>query len=68
MSGDFEIETRVSSLDAVNAWTKAGLIIRAAALDASAPHALIFVTPSREAWRFSGGRREASRASTRPDR
>jgi len=45
MSGDFEIETRVSSLDA-----------------------LIFVTPSREAWRFSGGRREASRASTRPDR
>jgi hypothetical protein len=47
MTGDFEIETRVSSVQAVHAWTKAGLMIRARALDPASPHASIFVTPAR---------------------
>jgi hypothetical protein len=45
MFGDFEIETRVASVDAVHPWTKAGLMIRQNAQDASSPHASIFVTP-----------------------
>ena len=45
MTGDFEIETRVASVDPVHPWTKAGLMIRASAQDAASPHASIFVTP-----------------------
>jgi hypothetical protein len=47
MSGDFEIEARVASVQAVNAWTKAGLMIRANALDPASPHASIFVTAAK---------------------
>jgi hypothetical protein len=46
MSGDFEIETRVASVQPVNPWTKAGLMIRANQLSTS-PHASIFVTPGK---------------------
>jgi len=45
ISGDFEIAARVASLDAVDQWTKAGLMIRAAA-DPWSAHASIFATPS----------------------
>jgi hypothetical protein len=47
ITGDFEIETRVASIQPVNPWTKAGLMIRASALDPSSPHASIFATPGK---------------------
>jgi len=43
--GDFQIETRVASVSAVHAWTKAGLMIRENAIDPSSPHQSLFVTP-----------------------
>ena len=46
-SGDFSVDTRVSSLGNTNAWAKAGLMIRGSAADASSAHASIFVSPSR---------------------
>ena len=46
VSGDWEIEARVASVEAVNAWTKVGLMVRAT-LDAGSPHASIFVTPAK---------------------
>jgi regulation of enolase protein 1 (concanavalin A-like superfamily) len=45
-TSEFEVQLRVDSVQAVNAWTKAGIMIRAS-LDANAVHASIFVTPSR---------------------
>jgi Big-like domain-containing protein/VCBS repeat protein len=47
LSGDFEVLTRVSSIDPVNPWTKAGLMLRAAATDPLSPHVSIFATPSK---------------------
>ena len=47
VSGDFSIYARVSSIDLVHRWTKAGLMIR----EGKAPgarHASLFVTPSTE--------------------
>ncbi len=44
MSGNFQIEARVASVQNVNAWTKAGLMIRAG-MAAGAKHASIFATP-----------------------
>jgi regulation of enolase protein 1 (concanavalin A-like superfamily) len=43
---DFEFTARVTSVQHVNEWTKAGLMIRTH-LGASAAHASVFVTPSR---------------------
>ena len=45
MTGDFAIEARVQSLEPVDPWTKAGLMIRSG-LGAGAAHASILVTPS----------------------
>ena len=45
VNGDFQIETRVDSLQAVNAWTKAGIMMRVNATDPASPQASIFVTP-----------------------
>jgi uncharacterized delta-60 repeat protein len=45
MSGDFEITARVASVENVNAWTKAGLMIREH-LGAGARHASLFATPT----------------------
>jgi regulation of enolase protein 1 (concanavalin A-like superfamily) len=45
ISGDFDIVARVDSVQNVNPWTKAGLMIREQ-LDPGARHASIFVTPS----------------------
>ena len=45
ISGDFEIAARVASVDAVDQWTKAGLMVRASA-DPWSAHASIFATPS----------------------
>jgi regulation of enolase protein 1 (concanavalin A-like superfamily) len=47
VTDDFSIDTRVDSVTNTNAWTKAGLMIRANASDASSPHASIFVSPSK---------------------
>src|SRR3954451_13045813 len=47
MTGDFSIDTMVESVQNVNAWTKAGLMVRANATDARSPHASIFVTPGK---------------------
>jgi hypothetical protein len=47
MGGNFEINTRVGSVDAVNAWTKAGLMVRANATDAASPHVSLFATPGK---------------------
>ncbi len=46
-SGDFSIETEVDSLENVNRWTKAGLMIRADS-GAGAQHASVFATPTTE--------------------
>jgi regulation of enolase protein 1 (concanavalin A-like superfamily) len=46
VSGDWEIETQVTSVENVNAWTKAGLMIRET-LDAGSKHAAIYVTPGK---------------------
>ena len=45
MSGDFDITARVSSVQNVNAWTKAGVMIREH-LDAGARHVSLFATPT----------------------
>ena len=45
MSGDFEITARVASVENVNAWTKAGLMIREH-LGAGARHASLLATPT----------------------
>src|SRR6185503_16493947 len=47
LSGDFEVLTRVTSIDPVNPWTKAGLMVRRTATDAGSPHVSIFATPSK---------------------
>jgi regulation of enolase protein 1 (concanavalin A-like superfamily) len=44
-SGDFSIQTFVESVQNVNVWTKAGLMIRASSA-AGAQHASLFATPS----------------------
>ena len=44
VSGNFQIETRVASVQNVNAWTKAGLMVRDG-LAAGAKHASVFATP-----------------------
>jgi regulation of enolase protein 1 (concanavalin A-like superfamily) len=46
MTTQFEIVTRVNSVQNVNAWTKAGLMVRTS-LDPSASQASIFVTPGK---------------------
>ena len=43
-TSEFEVQLRVDSMESVNAWTKAGLMIRES-LDADAVHASIFATP-----------------------
>jgi hypothetical protein len=45
VSGDFELSARVAGVEAVNQWTKAGLMIRAS-LDAASAHASLFATPT----------------------
>jgi regulation of enolase protein 1 (concanavalin A-like superfamily) len=45
ITGDFEISARVSSVEFVHQWTKAGLMIRASAA-ANSVHASVFATPS----------------------
>jgi len=47
VTGDFEINARVGSVDAVHAWTKAGLTVRASATDPASPHVSLFVTPGK---------------------
>jgi hypothetical protein len=47
MSGDFEAVVRVVSVDNVNHWTKAGLMVREGP-GAGARHASVFVTPTTE--------------------
>jgi regulation of enolase protein 1 (concanavalin A-like superfamily) len=44
-NGDFSIQTQVTSVQNVNAWTKAGLMIRASSA-AGSQHASLFATPS----------------------
>lgn len=46
VSGDWEIEARVATVENVHAWTKAGLMIRET-LDAGSKHAAIYVTPGK---------------------
>ena len=46
VTGDFQITTRVTSVEFVHAWTKAGLMMRET-LTAGARHASIFVTPAK---------------------
>ena len=46
LSGDGTIVARVASVQNVNAWTKAGVMIRAT-LSANSPHASVFVTPGK---------------------
>ena len=43
---EFEIQTRVDTVQNVHPWTKAGLMVRTS-LDPGAPHASIFVTPGK---------------------
>ena len=45
VSGDFEITARVASIEHVNTWTKAGLMVREH-LGAGARHASLFATPT----------------------
>ena len=46
ITGNFEINTRVDSVQSVNAWTKAGLMIRQT-LNPDSAHASIFATPGK---------------------
>ena len=46
VGGDFSITTRVDAVQNVNAWTKAGLMIRDT-LDAGSAHASVFATPGK---------------------
>jgi FG-GAP-like repeat len=45
-AGDFEITARVDSIQNVNAWTKAGIMIRAN-LNPGSPHASLFASPGK---------------------
>jgi regulation of enolase protein 1 (concanavalin A-like superfamily) len=45
-SGPVDLTTRVDSVQNVNAWTKAGLMVRST-LDAGSPHVSIFITPGK---------------------
>jgi hypothetical protein len=45
-TGDFDLVTRVDSVQAVHAWTKAGLMVRSS-LNADSPQASVFVTPGK---------------------
>jgi len=45
-SGDFDLTAHVDSVQNVNVWTKAGLMVRGG-LDAGSVHASIFVTPGK---------------------
>jgi regulation of enolase protein 1 (concanavalin A-like superfamily) len=44
VSGNFDVRARVTGVDAVDQWTKAGVMVRASA-DASSAHASMFATP-----------------------
>jgi hypothetical protein len=46
-TGDFSIEAQIDSVEKVDRWTKAGLMIRATH-DPSSPHASVFATPTTE--------------------
>jgi regulation of enolase protein 1 (concanavalin A-like superfamily) len=46
VSGDWEIEARVATVENIHAWTKAGVMIRDTA-DAGSKHAAIYVTPGK---------------------
>jgi regulation of enolase protein 1 (concanavalin A-like superfamily) len=61
--GNFTITARVSRVDAVDAWTKAGLMIRASTQPGSA-HASVFATPSADNGVAFQRRRLAGGAST----
>ena len=45
-NGDYDLTARVDSVQNVNAWTKAGLMVRGG-LDAGSVHASVFVTPGK---------------------
>ena len=45
VSGNFSIEAQVDSVENVNSWVKAGLMIRASH-DPGSPHASVFATPT----------------------
>jgi hypothetical protein len=47
MTGNFEVITRITSIENVNAWTKAGLMVRTGATDPVSPHVSIFATPAK---------------------
>jgi FG-GAP-like repeat/PKD domain/Ser-Thr-rich glycosyl-phosphatidyl-inositol-anchored membrane family len=46
VTGDFDLTARVDSVQNVDVWTKAGLMVRGA-LDAGSLHASVFVTPGK---------------------
>ena len=46
-SGEFDMTTRVETVQNVNAWTKAGIMVRANAVNAGSRHASIFATPGK---------------------
>jgi regulation of enolase protein 1 (concanavalin A-like superfamily) len=57
LSGDTDIQAHVASVQNVNVWTKAGLMVRAST-DAGATHVSVFVTPGKGIamqWRASTG-------------
>jgi regulation of enolase protein 1 (concanavalin A-like superfamily) len=45
VSGNFDVTARVTSVEAVNQWTKAGVMVRAS-LSAGSAHASLFATPT----------------------
>jgi regulation of enolase protein 1 (concanavalin A-like superfamily) len=47
IDGDFEVIARVLSVENVDRWVKAGLMIRASGSDAAAAHASVFATPGK---------------------
>jgi hypothetical protein len=64
LPGDGTIVARVATVQNVNAWTKAGVMIRATT-DAASPHASVFVTPGKGIalqWRSAAGAASASQA------
>jgi regulation of enolase protein 1 (concanavalin A-like superfamily) len=57
LDGDVTIQAHVASVENVNVWTKAGLMMRAST-DAAAAHVSVFVTPGKGLamqWRSSAG-------------
>jgi regulation of enolase protein 1 (concanavalin A-like superfamily) len=44
VTGDFDVTARVVNVDAVDEWTKAGVMVRAS-VDAGSAHASLFATP-----------------------